>query len=73
MIVKELKNNTYECANGEHIYAPNQETAIKRCRENRKRTLFTLMTEVKTIAYNKGDKHTENLIDDIMDIAKDME
>ncbi len=73
MIVKELKNNTYECENGETVYAPNQETAIKRCKENRKRTVFTMMTEIKVIAFNKGDKNTENLIDDIMHIVKDMD
>lgn len=72
MIVKEINNNTYECVNGETIYAPNEKTAIKRCKENRKRTVFTLMTEIKKISYNKGDALTEDLIDDVMSIVKDM-
>ena len=72
MIVKRINENTYKCENGEAIYAANDETAIKVCKENRKRTVFTYMTEIKKIAYNSGDKTTEELIDDIMNIVKDM-
>ncbi len=72
MIVKELKNNTYECGNGEKVYAPNQETAIKRCKENRKRTVIGLLITMKGIAFNKGYKGIEDITDDVMHIVKDM-
>ena len=72
MKVQKVNKNTYKCENGEAVYATSDEVAIKVCKENRKRTVFTYMIEIKKIAYNSGDKTTEELIDDVMNIVKDM-
>lgn len=73
MIVIELSNNKYLCTSiDEEIYAPNQEAAIRRCKKKRRNLVLNILTDIKTKAWNRGDKQDETDLDEIIQHIKDM-